>query len=100
MTSALLVMDVQQGVVDRCADTGPVLDRVATALTAARDEGVPVIFVRVAFRPGYPDVSRRNPRFSSITRSDPERFTEEGSGTQLHPGWRGARTSRSSSRSG
>jgi nicotinamidase-related amidase len=85
VSSALLVMDVQQGVVDRYADTDAVLDRVVTALAAARDAGIAVLFVRVAFRPGFPDVSPRNRSFTTLSASSGERFTEDGDGTQLHP---------------
>ena len=85
MNTALLVMDVQQGIVDRYADSGPVVDRVVAALAAAREADLPVIFVRVAFRPGYPDVSRRNRSFATIASSDSDRFTEGSSGTELHP---------------
>jgi nicotinamidase-related amidase len=65
MSTALLVMDVQRGVADRYGDTG-VVDRAADAVGAARDAGVPVIFVRVAFRPGHPEVSARNRRFAAL----------------------------------
>jgi nicotinamidase-related amidase len=65
MSTALLVMDVQRGVADRYGDTD-VVDRAADAVGAARDAGVPVIFVRVAFRPGHPEVSARNRRFAAL----------------------------------
>jgi nicotinamidase-related amidase len=62
---ALLVMDVQEGIVERFADTS-LLDRVARAISAARAAGVPVIYVKVDFRPGFPEVSARNRSFSQI----------------------------------
>jgi nicotinamidase-related amidase len=61
-SSALLVMDVQRGIVERFADAR-IVERVAAAVAAARGAGVPVIFVRVAFRPGHPEVSPRNRAF-------------------------------------
>ena len=85
MTSALLVMDVQRGVVERYPDSGPVLERVAVALAAARRERVPVIFVRVAFRPGSPEVSPRNRSFAALTASGGDRFMDGNPATQLHP---------------
>jgi nicotinamidase-related amidase len=63
--AVLLVMDVQRGIADRYRDTD-VVDRAAAAVGAARDAGVPVIFVRVAFRPGHPEVSVRNRRFAAL----------------------------------
>jgi nicotinamidase-related amidase len=63
--SALLVMDVQNSIVERFADA-TVLDRAAAAIAAARGAGVPVIYVRVAFRPGHPEVSPRNKSFAAL----------------------------------
>jgi nicotinamidase-related amidase len=63
--SALLVMDVQRNIAERFDGAG-VVARVAEAVAAARGAGVPVIFVRVAFRPGHPEVSARNRRFAAL----------------------------------
>ena len=63
---ALLVMDMQAGIVSRYAQAGDVLTPVRTAITAARAASIPVIYVAVAFRPGYPEVSSRNKAFSAI----------------------------------
>ena len=59
-TTALLIMDVQPGVVDRFAADG-YLPRFATAASSARTAGISVIYVRVAFRDGYRP-GRRRPR--------------------------------------
>jgi len=68
MTStALLITDVQQGIVARFADDGDgYLARLATAIAAARAAGVMVGYVTIAFRPGYPEVSDRNKTFAAI----------------------------------
>jgi nicotinamidase-related amidase len=63
---ALLVMDVQVGIVTRYAQTGDILTPISTAITAARAASIPVIYVAMAFRPGYPEVSPRNKSFSAI----------------------------------
>lgn len=63
--TALLIMDVQNGIVDRFAGA-EALAPIQTALQEARTHHIPVIFVRVAFRPGYPDVSAHNLSFSAI----------------------------------
>jgi nicotinamidase-related amidase len=62
-TAVLLVMDVQRGIADR--HPGDVVERAAEAVAAAREAGVPVIFVRVAFRPGHPEISPRNRTFAA-----------------------------------
>ena len=58
MSKALLVMDVQEGVVERYAADGGLVHRLGRAISAARQAAVPVIYVRVAFRPGFPEVTR------------------------------------------
>jgi nicotinamidase-related amidase len=84
MTSALLIMDVQQGVVERFGQPG-VLDRLAEGLAAARTAGVPVIFVRVAFRPGFPEVAAANRSFSALAGTAGDSFGEDNPATQIHP---------------
>ncbi len=84
MTSALLVMDVQRGVAERFDRPG-LLDRIGAALAAARNAGVPVIFVRVAFRPGFPEVSAANLRFSAIAGAAGDDFAETSPATSIHP---------------
>jgi len=81
--SALMVMDVQNGIVERFASAGD-LNPVKTALAAAREHDLPVIFVRVAFRPGYPDVSQRNHSFAAVR--DRGGMTEGDPSTQVWDG--------------
>jgi nicotinamidase-related amidase len=72
MTSeALLVMDLQNGIVDQLGEQSlPLLATLADAVAGARFAGMPVIFVRVAFRSGAPDISRKNQAFSAYLGSD------------------------------
>ena len=64
--TALLVMDVQQGIVEMVADQADsLLERLRVAIDAAHRHGIPVIYVTVGFRHGYPEVSRRNRNFSA-----------------------------------
>ncbi|HJT57876.1 MAG TPA: isochorismatase family cysteine hydrolase [Ktedonobacteraceae bacterium] len=63
---ALLVMDMQVEIVTRYAQTGDFLTSTSTAITAARAASIPVIYVVVAFRPGYPEISPKNKSFSAI----------------------------------
>lgn len=78
---ALLIMDVQQGIVERFPGDDSYLDRLATAIAAARSAGVAVIYVTVAFRPGHPEVSERNKSFSAIAGTG--RFTDADPGMPI-----------------
>jgi nicotinamidase-related amidase len=55
--TALLVIDLQAGVLDGCVDAAGVLARTATLVDRARAEGVPVVWVQDhgAFAVGSPD---------------------------------------------
>ncbi len=64
-TTALFVMDVQQGIADRFHDPD-YLPRLGRTIGTARAAGIPVIYVLVGFRQGYPEVSDRNKGFSAI----------------------------------
>ncbi len=55
--TALLVMDVQPGVVDRIGDSDAYLARATLAVDHAHSRAVRVIYVVVAFRPGAPEAS-------------------------------------------
>jgi nicotinamidase-related amidase len=59
-------MDMQVGIVTRFAQAGDLLTPTSAAITAARAASIPVIYVAVAFRPGYPEMSPRNKTFSAI----------------------------------
>jgi nicotinamidase-related amidase len=79
--AALLVMDVQRAIVERFADDD-LLERVAEAVAAARGSGIRVIYVRVAFRPGHPEVSSRNRTFAAVR--DAGGLTDDDEGTAIH----------------
>ncbi|HSX77963.1 MAG TPA: hypothetical protein VLQ80_05235 [Candidatus Saccharimonadia bacterium] len=65
--TAVLIMDYQNDIVSGMAAHHPgLLDRAAAVLSGARLAGLPVIYVTVCFRPGYPEISDRNPLFRAI----------------------------------
>lgn len=65
--TALLVMDCQRMLVDGyTADPAAYLAKAAAVIGAARSVGIKVIYVRVGFRPGYPEVSDRNATFAGV----------------------------------
>jgi nicotinamidase-related amidase len=87
-TTVLLVMDVQQGIVDRFPMPGSVqpaafLQRVARATATARGAGARVVYVRIGFRPGRPEISSRNRAFSARAASGG--YEEDSPATQIHP---------------
>ena len=79
----LLAMDFQHGIVERLGQP-PVTEAASRAVRAARTAGVPVIFVRVAFRPGYPEAAANNATFASIGQAG-ETMTQDHAATQVHP---------------
>lgn len=76
-------MDVQQVVIDRFADDD-YLPRLGKAIDAARASGVPVIYVVVGFRPGYPEISPRNKLFGALA-SRAGGLAGADRTTQVHP---------------
>ena len=84
MTHALLVMDVQNGVVERFAGhSEPLLATLNETVAAARTAEMPIIYVRVAFREGMPEVSPNNQTFSALAGS--RNMDEADVATQVHP---------------
>jgi nicotinamidase-related amidase len=79
--TALLVMDMENGIVERFGDA--VLEPAARAITAARDAGAPVIYVRVAFRAGHPEISPRNRTFGALRATGA--MAEDDESTAIHP---------------
>jgi nicotinamidase-related amidase len=63
--TCLLVMDFQNSIVERLG-TPSVVAAAARAVDAARANDIPVLFVRVAFRDGYPEVAASNRMFSGM----------------------------------
>lgn len=60
-------MDFQKGIVDGAGRSGQAAAAAAArALSAARDRGMAVVHVRVAFRPGYPEIPSSNQAFAPI----------------------------------
>ena len=78
----LLLMDFQHGIVESI-DAPQVIDAASRAATAAREAGIPVMFVRVGFRPGYPEVSEGNATFASVRQAG-DAYTEGHPATQVH----------------
>lgn len=79
--SALLVMDIQRTTVGFIGDDQVFLNRIAEAIDTARRAEMKILFVRVRFREGYPEVSPHNRLFSRILAAG--QFTE--ADMEMHP---------------
>lgn len=83
MATVLLILDVQNGVIDRLDNTEPYLERLASTVASARKANVKIIHVVTGFRPGYPE---NNPNNSSVpavvARGE---YLEGHSSVQVHP---------------
>jgi nicotinamidase-related amidase len=82
--TALLVMDVQGGTVKRLQDPQPLMESLRRAIEAARARNIPVIYVVVGFREGYPEVSASNKSFSRI-RSATDFSLDQKEAWTVHP---------------
>ncbi|MGW7692598.1 cysteine hydrolase family protein [Streptomyces asiaticus] len=80
--TALLVMDVQEGIVAHVQDPDYV-PRVSRAVDAARNAGIPVVYVTIGFRSGRPEASARNKIFDAVP---PGLYTEDDPKIAIHAG--------------
>jgi nicotinamidase-related amidase len=84
--TALLAMDCQAGIISvYVKPAGEFLARAASALQAARRSGMQVIHVQVGFRPGLPEVSRRNKIFAAVLDSPQHQQFFQGASGAIHP---------------
>jgi nicotinamidase-related amidase len=81
--SVLLLMDFQHGIVESLGNPS-VVEAADRAVKAARAAGIPVMFVRVAFRPGYPEAAESNVAFSALTAQAGDAMTQDHPNTQVH----------------
>src|ERR1700761_8388870 len=63
--TALLVMDMQDGILGGFPGAEPLINNVAKAIAAARAHQIPVIYVVVGFRQGLPEISPDNKSFGA-----------------------------------
>jgi nicotinamidase-related amidase len=68
LATALLVMDIQAGTIGRVADSKSLLDTLGQAIAAARAAKIPVIYVVVGFRKGFPEIGEgvHNKSFAAL----------------------------------
>jgi len=75
--TALLVMDVQNAIVGMLDEKEKLINPLQKSIEAARHHSIPVIYVTVGFRKGYPEVSTNNKSFGQIKNSDMNFDTKE-----------------------
>lgn len=75
--TALLVMDMQAGILPNLPDSASLISNVSKAIAHARNRQIPVIYVVVGFRKGAPEIATNNKGFSASK----ERFTNVDPGT-------------------
>ena len=75
--TALLVMDVQGATVKMLKDNTAFIHSITKVIQTARNNKMPVIYVVVGFRKGYPEVSPNNKSFSLLKNGAMNLDTEE-----------------------
>lgn len=64
--TALLIMDIQTRIVGMISDPTQLIKNIKSAIDFAHKEEIPVIYIAVQFRPGFPEVSQNNKSFSAV----------------------------------
>jgi nicotinamidase-related amidase len=82
--TALVLMDFMPLILGRIGGGEQLLERMAGAASAARAAGLPVVHVRVAFRPGHPEISPANRTFSRLAGAGMD-LTEANPDAGVHP---------------
>jgi len=84
--TALLAMDCQAGIVSQYVKPADeFLARASRVLQAARQAHMPVIHVRVGFRPGLPEIGDRNKLFAAVKSSPQYQKLFDGPAGEIHP---------------
>ena len=81
--AALLVMDVQAGTIKMLKDSNPFIHSITNAVQTARSHKIPVIYIVIGFRKGYPEISANNKSFSRLKNGTMNYDMEET--PQVHP---------------
>ncbi len=76
LQTALLIMDVQAGIIDRVADKEVYLADVQKTIDTAHQNDIPVFLIAVGFRTQGPEVSANNKMFGSMTTTIPITFLD------------------------
>ena len=80
--TALLVMDVQGAIVKMINEENPFFDSLKKAIKSARSSKMPVIYIVIGFRNGYPEMSPNNKSFNLFKSAGMDLVSEEA--TKIH----------------
>ena len=83
--SAILSMDLQAGIVSIYTRDDGLVTRAAALLQRGRDAGLTIVHVKVGFRPGLPEVNRRNMMLGAIKDSPAHQKLFTGDASAIHP---------------
>jgi len=81
----MLSMDLQSGIVSVYARDDLLVTRAGALLENGRDAGLTIVHVKVGFRPGLPEVNRRNMLLSGIKNSATHQQLFAGASGSIHP---------------
>jgi len=81
--TALLVMDLQNGIVGRVSGDEGYLPRIQGVIATARKAGIQIVYVVVKFREDFPEVSSRNKMFAML-KTGAMPFTEGNEAVEIH----------------
>ena len=80
--TALLVMDVQGAIVKMINEETPFFDALKKAIKSARSSKMPIIYIVIGFRNGYPEMSPNNKSFNLLKSAGMDLVSEEA--TKIH----------------
>ena len=80
--TALLVMDVQGAIVKMINEETPFFDALKKAIKSARSSKMPIIYIVIGFRNGYPEMSPTNKSFNLLKSAGMDLVSEEA--TKIH----------------
>jgi nicotinamidase-related amidase len=83
--SAVLSLDLQAGVVSVYVKDEGFIPRVAGVIEQARHAGLPIVHVKVGFRPNVPEASPRNRFLSGVKASPRHQQFFQGESGAIHP---------------
>ncbi|KAJ5151279.1 Isochorismatase family protein [Penicillium canariense] len=82
-TTTLLILDIEKGTVDMLGNTGTYLQRLGSAVAAARSNNIKIVHVITAFRTGYPECHPSNSLVPAMAAMG--KFQEGDWTTEIHP---------------
>ncbi len=82
-SSALMVMDMEAMILANYPDNSEIIENIKTCIKHARETGMLVIYIKLAFREGLPEVSSNNVFFSPIKERIKDAIGEDL--FQIHP---------------